>query len=158
MYSPALTSRSTVFAGLDALEVDLAQPAIVPDQWEWGAVSLADVSAEARLMLAVLDEAISSVERLSRLSGLARAAAESKRERRELKEWFESTDRSYMFSFESICATCDIDAAHVRNAVRRLEHSGARRPRRRGRPLSTRFGRRIVTRAAVTPQQGIDSE
>lgn len=137
-------------AGLDALEVDLAQTAILPAQWEWGAGSLAAVSAEVRLMLAVLDDAIRSVKRLSSPGESARATARAMQEKRELREWFASTDRSYTFSFENICATLDIDPAHIRSAIRRHELEGGRGPRRRGRAPSARAAGRLRARVAMS--------
>lgn len=149
MDSKVFSSRSPVFAGVDSREVDLAQSAIVPDQWEWGAGSLADGSAEARLMLAVLDDAIASAERLSRSCDAARAGQEG----RELREWFRSRNSSYTFSFENICATLDIDPTRIRAEIERLEHANAgrqREPRRRVRDAPSRPVRPMVARAAMT--------
>lgn len=150
MNSTALSSPSTISTSLDALEVDLAQIAILPAQWEWGQGSLAAVSAEARLMLAVLEDAIRSAKRLSTSSAPAPGNPRETQEKRELREWFASTDRSYTFSFENICATLDIDPAHVRSAIRDHALPGARSPRRRGRAPAARAGGRLRARVAMT--------
>lgn len=150
MPSTLPNSRFALIAGFEAPEVDLTQPAIVPEQWEWGAGSLAAGSAEARLMLAVLNDAISSVKRLSRSSGSARSWAHATTEGRELEKWFESTDRSYAFSFENICATFDIESSQIRIELRRFEHRRAPGPRLRGRHPSTRPARRRTARVATT--------
>ncbi len=64
-------------------------------------------TGEQRLMLAVLCDAMH-----------AYAAEQSRRKRpvrlQELRQWFESTDRSYVFSFESVCDALGLDAAYVR--------------------------------------------
>jgi hypothetical protein len=67
-------------------------------------------TGEQRLMLAVLCDAMHAY------------AAERSRGRRpvrllELRHWFESTDRSYVFAFESVCDALGLDATYVRRRV-----------------------------------------
>ncbi len=102
--------------------------AIVPEQWSWGTRSLASLAPEAQLMVTVLDDAIFQLAALRGVGG-DRAA----RERRELEAWFASPDASWLFSFESICATLNVDAAGIRAAVSRWkkETIGRRRTRKR---------------------------
>ena len=67
-------------------------------------------TGEQRLMMAVLCDAMH-----------AYAAEQVRRNRAarllELRQWFESTDRSYVFSFESVCDALGLDAAYVRGRV-----------------------------------------
>jgi hypothetical protein len=67
-------------------------------------------TGEQRLMLAILCDAMHAY------------AAEMLRHRRparlrELRRWFESTDRAYVFSFESVCDALGLDAGYVRRRV-----------------------------------------
>jgi hypothetical protein len=67
-------------------------------------------TGEQRLMLAVLCDAMHAY------------AAERLRKKRparltELHQWFESTDRSYVFAFESVCDALGLDATYVRRHV-----------------------------------------
>ena len=67
-------------------------------------------TGEQRLMLAVLCDAMHAY------------ATEQSRHKRpgrlqELRQWFESTDRSYVFTFESVCDALGLDAAYVRRRV-----------------------------------------
>jgi hypothetical protein len=76
-------------------------------------------TGEQRLMLAVLCDAMHAY------------AAERVRGKHpgrvtELRQWFESADRSYVFSFESVCDALGLEAAYVRHRV--LRHP--RLPRR----------------------------
>ncbi len=67
-------------------------------------------TGEQRLLLALLSDAMQAY------------SAELARRRRphrirELRRWFESTDRSYVFAFESVCDALGLDAAYVRRRV-----------------------------------------
>ena len=67
-------------------------------------------TGEQRLLLAVLCDAMQAY------------AAERRGKRRpgrlrELRQWFESGDQSYVFSFESVCDSLGVDAWCVRHQV-----------------------------------------
>ena len=75
---------------------------------------------ERRLLLAVLEDAAASFLRY-RHSQTKRG----KRLFREEEAWFTSTDQSWVFSFESICAQLNLDADYLRRGLRRLQASEA---------------------------------
>jgi hypothetical protein len=68
---------------------------------------------ERRLMVAVLEEAFSVYCKhvLARRPKFRRLFAEA-------EAWFESDDRSWVFSFERICETLGLDAGRVRELTR----------------------------------------
>lgn len=68
--------------------------------------------AEKRLMLAVLIDAISSIDHYASGHGVT-----SWGDCRDAIAWVLAQDRRWLFSFESICATLDIDPAKLRTAL-----------------------------------------
>src|SRR5262245_3336123 len=66
-------------------------------------------TGEQRLLLAVLCDAL-------HLYASARARRHSRR-LNELREWFTSDDRSYVFSFHSVCEALGLDGAGIRRRV-----------------------------------------
>ena len=76
-----------------------------------------DVTASPtnRLMLAVLEEALITFH-----SGLNSPRAEQRHSSCEVDRWIASTDGDPLFSFESICSSLKIDAAYVRDGLRRI--------------------------------------
>jgi hypothetical protein len=72
---------------------------------------------ENRLMLAVLQEALSTFQR-----GVNTRIAKELEAFREVDRWFRSTDYDWPFSFEGICACLNIDPSFIRaglNQIRR---------------------------------------
>ncbi len=67
---------------------------------------------ERLLMLAVLEDAIDTYRRYARARGERHHLFD------EVRDWVDSADRSWLFSFESICDTLGLDAAHVRRGLR----------------------------------------
>jgi hypothetical protein len=67
---------------------------------------------EKRLMLAVLIDAIGSIEHYQSGHG-----AHSWGDCRNALEWVLAQDRRWLFSFESICATLELDPARLRTAL-----------------------------------------
>src|SRR2546421_4144231 len=68
---------------------------------------------DARLMLAVLEEAVSTFRR--------NIAGETRREQRlllETEEWFRSNDNAWPFAFESICNTLGFDPDYLRSGFK----------------------------------------
>lgn len=72
-------------------------------------------TSERRLLLAVLEDAVSSFLR-HRHSCTKRA----QRLFHEDKLWFASRDHSWVFSFESICDQLNLDANYIRRGLRQL--------------------------------------
>lgn len=93
-------------------------------------------SGEQRLLLAVLSDAMH-----------AHAQERARRKPRaclaELTAWFESTDRTYVFAFESVCDALGLDPAFVRRRVL----GPARAPTRRG------WVHRVRDHRIVAPRQ-----
>jgi hypothetical protein len=77
---------------------------------------------EHRLMAAILDDAVQTfcMPQVARARGGWRAE-------REAREWIESTDRSWIFSFERICEALDLDAECIRRGVRTWKQRSGRR-------------------------------
>ena len=67
-------------------------------------------TGEQRLLLALLSDAMQAYS--------AELARRKRPHRiRELRRWFESTDRSYVFAFESVCDALGLDVGYVRRRV-----------------------------------------
>jgi hypothetical protein len=81
-------------------------------------------TAEQRLMLALLCDAVYRYEAV-------RGAVTPSRmqERSELAAWFASTDRSYVFAFESVCDVLDLCASDIRDRIATTTARPARRHR-----------------------------
>ena len=77
---------------------------------------------EHRLMAAILDDAVQTY-----CMPLVARARGGWRAEREAGEWIESTDRSWIFSFERICEALDLDAACIRRGVRTWKQRSGRR-------------------------------
>ena len=77
---------------------------------------------EHRLMAAILDDAVLTycVPQVARARGGGRAE-------REARAWIESTDRSWVFSFERICEALDLDAEYIRRGVQTWKQRTGRR-------------------------------
>ncbi|HZR85083.1 MAG TPA: hypothetical protein VFD92_28565 [Candidatus Binatia bacterium] len=109
---------------------DLLVPELItPDQHgDRTRAELVDHPA-ARLMLAVMEDAIATFKRHA-------AAGPDRRSRRlfdEVDSWIQSTDDEPLYSFERICATLHFDPAYIRTGLERwraqyLATDGARRP------------------------------
>lgn len=69
-------------------------------------------TGELLLCQAVLEQAIHDLDRVQRLTPRRRATESAK-----LLRWFRSSDVTWPFSFESICATIGLDADAVRAAI-----------------------------------------
>ena len=116
---------------------DVAAPSDLLDQIP------ASLQPERRLMLAVLEGAVSDFQKY--------ATAWSGRGRRlfaEAQAWFESPTTDGLFDFESICQALELDASCIRAGLRRWCAA------RRGEPAQARtvlhFPFRRVTRARHT--------
>lgn len=81
-------------------------------------------SSEWRLMFAVLGNAVESYLRYKNMD-----LPKARRLFQEDKEWFQSTDTTWLCSFENICMVLDLDAGAVREALFR-EDSPSTKPAR----------------------------
>lgn len=84
-----------------------------------------------RMMIAMLEDAIDVYRKHAATRG-----GKHERAFREAERWFELRDRSWLFSFESVCDTLGIDATRLRQAL--ATWRGAERPQSRGRFLILR--------------------
>lgn len=92
-------------------------------------------TGEQRLLMAVLCDAM-------HVYSAERARGKRPRRVRELRQWFESTDRSYVFAFESVCDALGVDAAYVRRRVLGTEPAVGRRA----------WGHRVHAHKIVAPR------
>ena len=97
---------------------------LLPDQFFTACRRTAGIEPERLLMLAVLEEAVESY----RACAFARDAR-SRQTFAEAQDWFESTDRGWLFAFESICDVLEIDAGYIRGRLREWRLDAALRRR-----------------------------
>lgn len=71
-------------------------------------------TGEQRLMIAVLEQAVDDYTRLVAASGRDR-----RRMFADAEHWVESTDRSCLYSFETICDHLGLDVDYMRHGLRR---------------------------------------
>jgi len=76
------------------------------------AVARSQALPEERLMVAVLEDAIDCLRRYRRSK-----AAHGQQLFREAQEWIASRQSSWLFSFERICTTLDLDPCRVRRVA-----------------------------------------
>jgi hypothetical protein len=78
---------------------------------------------EKRLMLAVLEDAISCFQKYA-------GANRGRRERlfKEAEEWLLDTESGWTFSFETICSTLDLDPTYLRNGLLKWKEGFLARP------------------------------
>lgn len=80
---------------------------------------------EIKLMIAVMADAVNLYQR-----NAACRAGRARRLFEEARLWIESTDQSWLYSFESICRVLQLEPAQVRRELRtwRLQHLRGERP------------------------------
>ena len=103
-----------IVRGLDNVDHPFEFERILPEQF----FPQRKIKSEARLMLAVLEEAI-----MCYVKG-KNAGPREKRKRRlckEVEEWMSRKDTDYIFSFANICAVLDINPSTLRDALMRLD-------------------------------------
>lgn len=88
--------------------------AILPPQF-WSTASSGPGTAERRLMLAVLQDALLTVTRPA-----GGPASRSRHLADEAHRWFASDSRAHPFAFAAICDVLGLDVDYVRGAIRRL--------------------------------------
>jgi hypothetical protein len=74
----------------------------------------AGLEAERRLMLAILEDAVSCYQKYAGATGVR-----ARRLFREADEWFQEEDVNWVFSFESICAVLDFEPTYFREHLAR---------------------------------------
>jgi len=89
--------------------------------WNDLAVEAGAELPESRLMLAVLEEALTTYR-----IGLSSDSPIRRQRFFEVSRWFADRDCSDLFSFECICATLGIDSDYFRAGLRRLQRSARR--------------------------------
>lgn len=110
----ASAPRDASFVGQDFV-ASLFQPdTLVPDQYFDSLRRNRGVEAESRLMLAVLEDAIDCYREnfLFRNPNQQRLFEDA-------KEWIESSDDAWLFSFESICGVLGVNPAYLRQGLLR---------------------------------------
>lgn len=95
--------RSTAELDLDIL---------VPSQFFDRRQADGSAQPEKRLMLAVMEDAIATFQR-----SVPEANRQQRRLLRETEEWIQSSDASWPFSFENICAALNIEADYLRSGL-----------------------------------------
>ena len=94
---------------LATLEADL----IVPSQYFDRVKAERSSQPEKRLMLAVMEDAISTFQKSVR-----GATRRQRRLLRETEEWISASDNNWPFSFENICSALDIEADYLRSGIK----------------------------------------
>lgn len=80
------------------------------------------IEPERRLMVAVLDEAMTSFR-----DGLDSASPAARKEAFQVETWVRSEDIRWPFSFENICTALDIDAQAIRADVVAMKRQSLRK-------------------------------
>ena len=98
---------------------------VVPSQYYDRVGSDLAFQPEKRLMLAVLEEAISTFQR-----HVSSRTARSERLVAEVEEWTAGTDGEWPFSFENICAALGLEPEYIRTGMSRWKETERQRLRR----------------------------
>ena len=104
----ARTKKTEGGSGAGLFEPDI----LLPNQYFAAFRRGRAVEGERRLMLAVLEDAVDSYRKY--------AIARDPREQAcflEAREWFFSTDRSWLFAFENICDVLEMNADYLRSGL-----------------------------------------
>jgi hypothetical protein len=131
-------------AGHDRLAGLFEPDVLLPAQYFAAFRREAGLERERLLMLAVIEDAIDCYQKY--------AHARDPRGRQmfeESREWVNSTDRSWLFSFENVCDTLEISAEYVRRGLRewRERNQNGRRPKVVA--LSAEAGREVGEKASA---------
>ncbi len=93
-----------------AAEIDL--DILVPSQFFDRRQAEGSAQPEKRLMLAVMEDAIATFQK-----SVPGANRRQRRLLRETEEWIQSSNTSWPFSFENICAAVNIEADYLRTGL-----------------------------------------
>jgi len=94
---------------------------VLPEQFFSSLAKQPEIESERRLMLAVLEDAVSCYQRFA----LARDAR-GRNEFEEAREWIESPERDWPYSYENICEVLGLNPSYIREGLRRRGPHGAR--------------------------------
>ena len=120
-----------VSADRDLQHGQLSDTTILPEQFFGPRASLGTVRPEAALMRAVLEDALTCLQRQF-ITGGRRV----EREAREAEEWFFSDDAHWLFSFVSVCTVLGLEPEAVRQGLKRWNHFHPNTPQRMRRRVS----------------------
>lgn len=73
-----------------------------------------DLTGEQRLMIAVIEQAVDDYVKHVAATDRVRSSAFA-----DAEQWIESTDRSWLYAFETICDYMGLDVEYVREGLRR---------------------------------------
>src|SRR5262245_51080618 len=107
----AAVSHTTEHAP-EPLRIELGPELVLPAQFHSGVRNDSSICPEKRLMLAVLEEAVSDYQR-----NLVTSGDEARRAFRDAEEWFASEDTEWPFSFVNICSALGLEASYVRTGL-----------------------------------------
>lgn len=123
----------------------LDAPPLVGSQIAPGKPSLVARCPEAKLMLAVLDNALDDLRRYARIENVL-----AQRRLAETLAWFEDDDTTWPYAFPNLCEVLGLDASAVRRQVRQglppLPTTGHRTVRGQ----NGGHGTRVCGRATIT--------
>jgi hypothetical protein len=130
-----------------------SEETLTPEQFFHSATDSAVAwSGERKLLLAVLQDAVGSFFRYRQ-----DPTTRGRRLFRETHEWFWSTDRQWLCSFESICDNLHLDASYIRRGLKQyydpVAFSSAPPPRQRRRTRRANSHLTVV-RSGTTQQDG----
>ena len=98
----------------DRTDATLEPEIVLPGQLDDGRSGSARLQPEKRLQLAVLEDAILTLERT-----VGGAAPRARRLRAEVDAWFASDATDWPFAFVTICHTLNLDPDYIRRGLRR---------------------------------------
>jgi hypothetical protein len=109
---------------------DIFGPALVtPEQYFAGVAATSESSGEKRLMFAILEDAVNSIQRFKLTKNPAR-----RDEYDEAKAWVEARDVDWTFSCENICEVLGIDVHSLRERLISVEEAGTAKTHRKLKP------------------------
>ena len=79
--------------------------------------SRTSISSELRLMLAVLEDAMHEFIKGRKIDANTKWYKRIKRRSLEAEQWLRSSDTTWLFSFENICASLDWDPEYLRKGL-----------------------------------------
>ena len=118
-----MTTEATTFMDPDS---------VLPDQYFDSIRLPAGVASERKLMLAILQDAVDCYHRYM----LARDPR-GQQEFSEARDWIESPEEKWVFSFENICGMLSLDPLYIRDGLARI--------------AKARVGNRVI-RERLTPR------